>query len=105
MRYDFLLFIGRGVVQLFTRLVSTQHLEPLPYLTQYFRCLFNFSAHSEPNTAGRSCSTLNRIVLAAKEIRPMSNHKRGKLTISRAGLPGFEPGNAGVKVLCLTAWR
>ena len=22
-----------------------------------------------------------------------------------AGLPGFEPGNAGVKVRCLTAWR
>ena len=41
-------------------------LEPLPYLTQYLRCLFNFSAHSEPNTAGRSRSTLNRIVLAAK---------------------------------------
>ena len=22
-----------------------------------------------------------------------------------AGVPGFEPGNTGVKVLCLTAWR
>ena len=22
-----------------------------------------------------------------------------------AGLPGFEPGNAGIKIQCLTAWR
>ena len=22
-----------------------------------------------------------------------------------AGVPGFEPGNAGIKTLCLTAWR
>jgi hypothetical protein len=22
-----------------------------------------------------------------------------------AGAPGFEPGNAGIKTLCLTAWR
>ena len=22
-----------------------------------------------------------------------------------AGVPGFEPGNAGIKIQCLTAWR
>ena len=33
------------------------------------------TAHSEPNTAGRSRSALNRIILAAKEIQPMPNHR------------------------------
>ena len=27
------------------------------------------------------------------------------LGTKKAGLAGFEPANAGVKVLCLTAWR
>ena len=63
------------------------------------------AAHSEPNTAGRSRSAINRIVLAAKEIQPMPNHRYGKPAISRAGLTRFELVNAGVKVLCLTAWR
>ncbi len=31
----------------------------------------------------------------------------GKISISlyMAGLPGFEPGNGGIKSRCLTAWR
>lgn len=42
------------------------------------------------NTAGRSRSVLNRIILAAKEIRPMPNHRFGKHAISRTGLTRFE---------------
>ena len=30
---------------------------------------------------------------------------RKKENICETGLPGFGPGNAAVKVLCLTAWR
>lgn len=27
------------------------------------------------------------------------------ITFNMAGVPGFEPGNAGIKIQCLTAWR
>ena len=32
-------------------------------------------------------------------------HDVSPYTISLAGLRGFEPLNAGIKTLCLTAWR
>ena len=32
-------------------------------------------------------------------------HKLVTITACMAGVPGFEPGNAGIKIQCLTAWR
>ena len=64
-RYDFLLFIGRVLTSCLPDLYLHNTLSRYRLLRLYFRCLFNFTAHSEPNTAGRSRSALNRIVLAA----------------------------------------
>ena len=64
-RYDFLLFIGRVLTSCLPDLYLHNTLSRYRLLRLYFRCLFNFTAHSEPNTAGRSRSALNRIILAA----------------------------------------
>lgn len=72
---------------------------------QCYRCLFNFMAHSEPNTAGRSRSALNRIVLAAKEIQPMPNHRVWETCHFPRRANQSRTGDAGAKIPRLTAWR
>ena len=35
---------------------------------------------------------------------PIEQKKR-HLCVSQAALPGFEPGDAGIRIRCLTVWR
>ncbi len=47
----------------------------------------------------RICRTLRSHPVAPLNYRPLRGH------FILAGAPGFEPGNAGIKIRCLTAWR
>ena len=63
------------------------------------------AAHSEPNTAGRSRFTLNRIVLAAKGDSANAKSQMWETYHFPRGANQIRTGEAGSKVLCLTAWR
>ena len=47
----------------------------------------------------RICRTLRVLILPPSLILPAAR------ACHMAGAPGFEPGNAGIKIRCLTAWR
>ena len=63
------------------------------------------AAHSEPNTAGRSRSTLNRIVLAAKGDSANAKSQVWEAKCFPNWANQIRTGDAGAKIPCLTAWR
>ncbi len=69
--------------QLTSKQESKKHLSVALYTKRYSTCIFFFYSF---------CVFFQHVTL------------RNTL-INMAGVPGFEPGNAGIRIRCLTAWR
>ena len=66
---------------------------------------FEHSGMMLENTAGRSCSVLNRIILAAKGIQPMPNRRVWETCHFPNGANQIRTGDTGIESRCLTAWQ